>query len=214
MGSAAENTYIGEGGLAVFLGVRSKFHSIWLRRTYPFAEFGDGIRVHHSCDIRRSAAREIRLGNNVYLGPGVWIDVAADSPDREPKVILGNGCSIGRRSTISARNQVILEEDVLLAPSVLVTDHEFSKVESSGGRIFIGRNCWLGIGAVVACGSGDLNLGRNSVVAANAVVTQSFPPFSVLAGNPAKVVKTYDPQSETWVKPMSNRVAGTVGKTI
>ena len=214
MVAGADNPYIGEGTLASFLGFRSKFHSIWLRRTYPFAEFGDGIRVHQSCDIRRTSAPAIRLGNNVYLGPGVWIDVDADSPDREPKVILGNGCSIGRRSTISARNQVILGEDVLLAPSVLVTDHEFSKVETSGGRIFIGRNCWLGIGAVVACSSGDLSLGRNSVVAANAVVTQSFPPFSVLAGNPARVVKTYDQQSETWVKPMSNRVAGTVGKTI
>jgi acetyltransferase-like isoleucine patch superfamily enzyme len=103
---------------------------------------------------------------------------------------------------------------VLLAPSVLITDHEFSKVESSGGRILIGRNCWLGIGAVVACASGNLSLGRNSVVAANAVVTQSFPPFSVIAGNPAKVVKSYDQQNETWVKSMSDRVTGTVGKTI
>jgi acetyltransferase-like isoleucine patch superfamily enzyme len=154
------------------------------------------------------------LGNNVYLAPGVWIDVAPGSPDPEPKVILGSGCAIGRRSTISARNQVILEADVLLAPSVLITDHEFSRVEKSGGRIFIGRNCWLGIGAVVACGSGDLNLGRNSVVAANAVVTQSFPPFSVIAGNPAKVVKTYDQQSGKWLKPMSERVMETVGKTM
>jgi acetyltransferase-like isoleucine patch superfamily enzyme len=109
---------------------------------------------------------------------------------------------------------VVLEADVLLAPSVLITDHEFSRVEKSGGRIFIGRNCWLGIGAVIACGSGDLNLGRNSVVAANAVVTQSFPPFSVIAGNPARVVKTYDQQSGEWVKPMSERVMEPMVRTI
>lgn len=214
MGVGDENGFLGEGTLASFLGIRSKLHSMWLRHTYPFAEFGDGVRVHHSCDIRRSAAPEIRLGNNVYLAPATWIEVIAGSPDPGAKVILGSGCAIGRRSTISARNQVILEADVLLAPSVLITDHEFSKVEKSGGRIFIGRNCWLGIGVVVACASGDLNLGRNSVIAANAVVTRSFPPFSVIAGNPAKVVKTYDEQSGTWMKPMSDRVGETVGKRI
>ncbi len=83
-------------------------------------------------------------------------------------------------------------------------------VVQSGGRILIERNCWLGIGAVIACGSGELTLGRNSVVGANSVVTRSFPPFSVIAGNPAKLVKTYDQPSGKWVRPMGE----TLGKTL
>lgn len=151
------------------------------------------------------------MGNDIYLAPGVWIDVPSGSPGPEPKVVIGSGCAIGRRCTISARNQIVLEEDVLLGPSVLIMDHnhEFSDIEkpihapcdTSGGRVLIERNCWLGIGAVVAGGAGDLKIGRNSVVGANAVVTQSFPPFSVVAGNPAKLVKTYDQQSGKWVRP-------------
>jgi acetyltransferase-like isoleucine patch superfamily enzyme len=59
----------------------------------------------------------------------------------------------------------------------------------------------LGCGVVVLSGQKDLVIGRNSVLAANAVVTQSFPDFSVIAGNPAKLVRIYDPQTEKWTKP-------------
>jgi acetyltransferase-like isoleucine patch superfamily enzyme len=179
--------------------IGTKLHSIWLRFAYRFAGFGRGVSIHPSCDIRRSVSPQIRLGDRVYLAPKVWLDAVPDSIESEPKIVIGNGCAIGRRSTISARTRITLEADVLLAPDVLITDHnsEYAVMghlpdaseKSSGGQIFIGRNSWLGIGAVIACGSEDLNLGRHCVVGANAVVTQSFPAFSVIAGNPAKLIR-------------------------
>jgi acetyltransferase-like isoleucine patch superfamily enzyme len=112
---------------------------------------------------------------------------------------------------ISAKNQIVLEEEVLFAPNVLIMDHnhEFADVTraisaqgvTEGGRIRIEKNCWLGYGAVVVCGSGQLTVGRNSIIGANAVVTRSVPPYSIMAGNPAKLIKTYDPATGNWVKP-------------
>ena len=110
----------------------------------------------------------------------------------------------------SARNLVQLEDDVLLGPCVLITDnsHEFSDINApihtqgltAGGTVRIERNCWLGYGAAVISVSGELVIGRNSVVGANAVVTRSVPPFCVVAGNPARIVKRYDSGIRKWVK--------------
>lgn len=199
-----------EDPLHLISRMATRLHTAWLRRTYPFAAFGRGTSVDRSCDLRRSVARSVSLGDEVYLAPDVWINIVSTAGSPEPEIVLGSGCKIGRRSTISSRNQIILEEDVLLAPSVLIMDHnhEFSDISrpihaqgvTEGGRIKIEKNCWLGHGAVVVCNHGELTLGRNSVVGANAVVTRSFPPFSVVAGNPAKLLRNYDQQTERWVR--------------
>jgi acetyltransferase-like isoleucine patch superfamily enzyme len=207
-----ENAPAYETALPSMARVRTKLNSLWLERTYPFAGFGRKVSIHYSCDIRRSVSPGIRLGDEVYMAPEVWMNVIPDSENAdskaEPKIVIGNGCSIGRRCTILAKNRIVLEDDVLLAPSVLIVDHsrEFASPtdgerQALSGTVSIGRNCWLGIGAVISCSSGALHLGRNCVVGANAVVTRSFPPFSVIAGNPAKVIKVYDQENKKWIKP-------------
>ncbi len=185
-------------------------HARWLETTYPFAGFGRRVSIDLSCDILRSVARYFQIGDEVGLGRDVWLNVAPGSAIPAPKIVLGKGCRIGRRSTISARNRITLAEDVLFAPSVLVMDHnhEFSDIGrpireqgvTEGGSITFEKNCWFGFGAIILCNAGELTIGRNSVVGANSVVTRGFSPFSVIAGNPAKLLRTYDPAVKQSVK--------------
>ena len=190
--------------------VINKLYSTWLRATYPFAPGGRKWSIHYTCGLRRTTAHRIKLGNHVLILKDAYLDVIAP-PDEtgEPVIVIGDNCWIARRSTISAKNCIHLERDVILSPSVLIMDHSHAYENTAlsikeqgvteGGRIRIGQGCWIGHGAAIVCTHGELVLGRNCVVAANAVVTRSFPPYSVISGNPAKVVKQFDPAKNTWV---------------
>ena len=186
-------------------------NTMWLRWTYPFVALGRGLSIHYSCDIRRCVAAGVAIGDNVYLAHHVWLNVPMVTPGAPPAISIGNGCRIGRRCMFTAINSVRLEDNVLVGPGVLIADHghEFSDIDTPilaqgvtpGGTVLVEKNAWLGYSAKIVCSSGNLVIGRNSVVAANAMVTRSVPPFCVVAGNPATIIKRYDPESGKWVVP-------------
>lgn len=188
----------------------TKANSIWLRLTYPFNGFGRGVSIHYTCEIHRFYAHKIRIEDSVILDPGVWLNVPNIPDTAEPAIVIGQGSSVGRRSVISAKNRIHLRENVLLAPGVFLTDHnhEYSDVDTPiaqqgvtpGGRISIEQNCWLGYCSMVIAAKDDVVIGRNSVIGAHSIVTKSCPPYSVLAGNPAKVIKRFDTGLAKWRK--------------
>jgi acetyltransferase-like isoleucine patch superfamily enzyme len=200
---------IGEDPLKGFTRLAGKFHSLWLQWTYPFASIGKGVSVHSTCDLQRSRAKYMKLGNRVSLGREVWLNIPNVSICDESAIIIEDGCGIGRHSVISAKNQIHIQRNTIFGPSVLVMDHNhaFEDVTvpiglqpmTPGGTIRIEEGCWIGFGAAIICSRGELVIGRGSVVGANSVVSRSVPAFSVVTGNPAKVVKQYDPAKKAWV---------------
>jgi acetyltransferase-like isoleucine patch superfamily enzyme len=190
--------------------ILSKANSIWLKSSYPFDSFGNGVSIHFSCEIQRTQARRMSIGDRVLLDREVWLNAPVPSRAMAPVLFIGNGSNIGRRSVISAKNEIRIQENVLFAPAVFVTDHNHEYKDptrpiseqgvTDGGRIVIEKNCWLGYGSMVIAARGTVVIGRNSVIGAYSVVTESCAPYSVLVGNPARVARRLDPESGQWKK--------------
>jgi acetyltransferase-like isoleucine patch superfamily enzyme len=187
----------------VVSGILTKLNSLWVTATYPFAGHGSDLSLHYASEISRSLAPQIRLGNCVVIGKHTWFhtwSTPRTEGEDEVKIVVDDNCRIAARCTITAANSIHLERNVVLAPNVLIMDHAHAYEDVSipirdqgttpGGRIRIGEGCRIGQGAAILCSNkGELVLGQNCWVAPYAVVSRSFPPDSVLSGNPARPVQ-------------------------
>jgi acetyltransferase-like isoleucine patch superfamily enzyme len=190
-----------EDPLTLFLRAATKIHSLWLSYTYPFAHTGRDVSIHFPCTLHRPSASQIRLGDSVIIGKDSLLYIVADEVD-EVKLAIDDNCVFGARSVISAKNLIHIERDVITGTSVLIQDHQHTHQDldipirdqgvTSGGRIRIERGCWIGQGAIIVCNEGEMVIGHNSVIGANAVVARSLPPHSVVVCNPSIVLKQFD----------------------
>jgi acetyltransferase-like isoleucine patch superfamily enzyme len=146
--------------------------------------------------------RWVRIGSGTLLGPGASIAVGMipDEPGFDPPdgwvVRIGDRCNIGRNASIVGRCRIDIGDDITTGPDLYITDHNhrFDDTDVPIARqwvdeapVRIGDGCWIGAGVVVLPGT---TLGRNVVVAAGAVVRGEVPDCTVVAGIPAKVVRT------------------------
>jgi acetyltransferase-like isoleucine patch superfamily enzyme len=187
----------------------TKLYSLWVSLTYPFASKGSNLSIHYTCKLSRLNAHRIKLGDSVQLRPDVSVTLLARDQTGDPLIMIDDNTCIGRMGHISAANCIHIERDIIIGQSVLMSDHGDARDHiapqgpgqpaSKGDRILIGEGSWIGHGAAIVCTRGDVVLGRNCVVGANAFVTTSFPAYSVIFGNPARAIKQFDVTRNAWV---------------
>lgn len=139
----------------------------------------------------------IEVGDDVRIGTrNTWIVGLKVSTD--PELVIGDRTSVNYQTTISVAKSVRIGRDVMIAGNVQIYDnishpvsparrlaHESITLEEAT-PVVIGDNAWIGTGALILRAS----IGDNSIVAAGAVVTKPVPPNTLVAGNPARVIRT------------------------
>lgn len=158
---------------------------------------------------RRSSTISLMDGSspkNIVIGEKVWMWGTLNSQSGG-KIIMGDYSKIGGGSVINAVESVQIGNYTGIAENVHITDNNNHPVNpsyrkymricrdmeprywkhSAHAPVVIGENCWIGRNVSIMKG---VTIGDNSVIAANSVVTKSVPANCIVAGNPAKVVKT------------------------
>lgn len=142
-----------------------------------------------------------RIGENSEVRPFAIID-GTNNVSIGRNVIIPGGVGLITDPQDSTA-QIVIEDDVLFGPNAFVysTTHNYSDptlpIKQQGVRnkaTTIKKGAWIGIGAVILPG---VTVGINSVVGAHSVVTKDVPDFSVVAGAPAKTIRTFNPNIET-----------------
>jgi carbonic anhydrase/acetyltransferase-like protein (isoleucine patch superfamily) len=168
-----------------------------------FAHLGDGALVafpfgDHIGEEHISIGAGTLVGQLVSLSVGMAPGQPLPPGATSPVLRIGDRCSIGRGSHLVAHRSLVIGDDVITGPHVYVTDqnHVYADTGVPIGQqwptedpVEIGSGSWLGAGAVVLPGT---RLGRNTVVGAGAVVRGTYSDHAVLAGVPAKVVRSWD----------------------
>jgi len=120
-------------------------------------------------------------------------------PEEEGRIEIGDYCLICPGVRVSAATEIVIRDNCMLANGVYVTDSDwhdtYNRVAPIGksAPVRIEQNVWVGDGAFVCKG---VTIGENSIVGARSVVVDDVPENTIVAGNPAKVVKHLHPNEE------------------
>ncbi|QEY17177.1 acyltransferase [Cellvibrio sp. KY-GH-1] len=145
------------------------------------------------------------FGRNIHLGKYAQIICASDncvrftswpSKQSDAEIVLGDYCLVAPGVRISAAQSIRIGDNCMLAANVIISDSDWHGIYNRirpfrcTRPVIIENNVWLGERVIVTKG---VTIGENSVIGAGAIVTKNIPANCVAAGNPARVIKTINP---------------------
>jgi acetyltransferase-like isoleucine patch superfamily enzyme len=155
-----------------------------------------------SAIIRRRVRMDVVPFNYFEIGRGSMIEDFSTINNGVGDLVIGDNTLIGIGNVVIGPVQ--MGNNIILAQNVVISglNHQYQDValpiyqqDITTKKIIIEDDCWIGANSVVTAG---VTIGKHSVIAAGSVVTKNIPPYSVAAGNPARVIKQYNFETREW----------------
>jgi acetyltransferase-like isoleucine patch superfamily enzyme len=168
----------------------------------------------------RSASARITVGPGTRIGQFAWFGLV----DKDARIDIGSDCILSASLCISAMDRISIGDGTAIAERCLITDHGhdhaayLEPVLAAGGvpsfgwdlteakPVVIGNGAHIGVNVVIMPG---VHVGDGAVIGANSVVTSSVPPYTVVAGVPARTMRTFAPPPEQSRPAVADRVTAT-----
>lgn len=144
----------------------------------------------------------VSIGRKTKFGKMAVITIWPIISKKKPHMRIGCNCNFGDFIHLTCSNHISIGNNILTGRWVTITDNSHGNTDYetlrvpplnrpivSKGPVIIEDNVWIGDKVTILP---NVRIGKCSVIAANAVITTDIPAFSIAAGNPAKIIKTYN----------------------
>lgn len=185
-----EKLFMGESSGWVLVGKQVSI------RYAAYLQAGKELIIEDYAEINARSSQKIILGNRVTIGKYAIIrpgNLYGGEPGEG--LVVGDHSNIGPYCYIGCSGHISIGNNVMISPrvSIYAENHIFDQIDTtikSQGvkkeKVVIEDDCWIASNSILLAG---VTIGKGSVVAAGSVVTQDVPPYSVVAGVPARVIK-------------------------
>ena len=176
---------IGKVGKGVVFGT-----NVVLRHSHKIT-IGDNVVIDDNCVLDAKGGE----GNSIKIGSGVFVGRNTILYCKDGDIEIGDNTTISFNCDVFSANYVRIGSNVQIAAYTFLNGgtHKFDDLdvpvmhqERSGIGIEVGDNAWIGADAKVLDG---VSVGRDSIIAAGAVVTKDVPEFAIVGGMPAKLIR-------------------------